>query len=364
MALISKLDPADGVVVYTRQHKERLEADGHAVKLLHFSTGNTGAGAGEVHLPHSVRTQGYTLPAAGAYRLLKEQLAGFEPRIIHAHLPVSPLDFLLPRLARELGAALVGTYHHGWDYRPTKFGLVAQAITRAYAPALARYDRVIVFGPRLAGELTRLGVAGPRVAQVPNGVNVHEYAPGESSFRLPGKVRATYMGRMTPDKNVTELVETFVEGAHPDLVLTLVGAGPLYEGIRERFSTHPGLDLRGYVADAEVRKEIWRGSDVVVLPSPIEGLSLSLLEGMASGCMPVATDVGEHAMVLAGVGHVMDPRTIRRDLATAWRWLSDNPAEVAARGESARARAQEFSAEVHWRRLYDLYEGAVPGFRS
>lgn len=350
-------------MVYTRQLKRRLEEDGHSVLLFHFSNNATGVSHDLVHLPHAFRTQGYTLAAPSAGAVLSDKLRQFGPDIIHAQLPVSPMDFQLPTVARRVGAALVGTYHHGWDHRPTKFALAAQGITRAYALGMKHYDKVIVFGPRLVEELTRRGVPEERLAQVPNGVDVHAYRPGESSYRLEGKLRATYMGRMTPDKNVGALVDTFVAGAHENVVLTLVGAGPLWDGIKARFDGHPGLDLPGFVSDAEVRKQIWRGSDVVVLPSPIEGLSLSLLEGMASGCMPVATDVGEHSFVLEGVGMVLDPRTVRQDLAAAWRWLSQHAEEVPARGVLARQRAEsEFSAETHWSRLYSVYDSVAPGF--
>lgn len=360
VALVGKLNPADGVVVYTRQLAERLAADGHSAEITHFSDRGSQAQQSAGSLPHLIRTQGYTLPAPGAYAVLARRLSAQPADLVHAQLPVSPLDFLLPRLTRELRIPLIGTFHHGWDYRPTKFGLVGQAVARAYAPALARYDRVIVFGPRLQREFTKLGVAEERLAVVPNGVDVQEYRPGASEYRLADKLRVTYMGRMSPDKNVQELVETFVAAARPELVLTLVGAGPLYAGLHARYGQHPGLHFVGFVADAEERKSIWRGTDVVVLPSPIEGLSLSLLEGMASGCMPVATDVGEHESVLEGVGLTMDPRTVKTDLAAAWQQLAADRQAVAAAGRAAREHVvKHFSAELHWQRLRAVYDSVV-----
>lgn len=360
VALVGKLNPADGVVVYTRQLAEHLTADGHGAEIMHFSDRNNEGQGSTGRLPHLIRSQGYTLSAPGAYGVLEKQLVAQSADLVHAQLPVSPLDFALPRLTRKLGIPLIGTFHHGWDHRPTKFGLVGQAVARAYAPALARYDRLIVFGPRLQREFIKLGVARERLAVVPNGVDVMEYRPGESEYRLEGKLRITYMGRMTPDKNVQVMVETFVAAARPELVLTLVGAGPLYAGLQARYGSHPGIHFVGFVANAEERKSIWRGTDVVVLPSPIEGLSLSLLEGMASGCMPVATDVGEHESVLEGVGLTMDPRTVKRDLAAAWHHLAANANDVAAAGQTAREHVVEnFSAELHWQRLRAVYDSVL-----
>lgn len=360
VALVGKSNPVDGLVVYTRQLARQLVAEGDRVIKLHFADYGSPEARSTGRLPHLVRTQGFTLAGPGARGVLRDRLRAEGTDLLHAQLPVSPLDFRLPGITRDLGVGLVGTLHHGWDERLTKFSLAGQAVVRAYAPALARYDRVIVFGPRLQGELVRLGVPPERVAVVPNGVDVAAYSPGPSKHRLQGRLRVTYMGRITSHKHVPALVETFVAAAEPDLVLTLVGTGPLLARLRGRYAGHPGIDFVGFVGDEAERQAIWRGSDVVVLPSPLEGLSLSLLEGMASGCLPVATDVGEHESVLGDVGLVLDPQKVRADLTAAWKWLVANREQVRAGGAAAREHvASNFSSELHWRRLRAVYESTM-----
>lgn len=360
VAILSKLSPGDGVVVYTRQLQAWLQGNGHAAHIVHFSNDPVDSNRPadpDVHaLPYLVRSPGYTLPGPGSYGRLKRLLQELGPDLIHAQLTTSPLDFALPRLARELGVSVIGTFHHGWDYRPTRFGVFGQVVSNAYAPALARYTRVIVFGSRLRRHFESRGVAAERIAVIPNGVDAAAYAPGPSEFRLEGKLRVTYMGRMTADKNIAPLVETFAAHRHADLVLTLAGTGPLVASLKARFAADRRIEWLGFVADEAVRKSLWRGSDVVVLPSPIEGLSLSLLEGMASGCMPLATDVGEHADVLSGLGRVLDPLNVRRDLRSAWDWLAANREAVPALGAAARQRVLDrYTYERHWQALGELY---------
>lgn len=359
VAILSKLSPGDGVVVYTRQLQAWLRGNGHAAHIVHFSNDPVDSNRPadpDVHaLPYLTRSPGYTVPGPGSYGRLKRLLRTLGPDLIHAQLTTSPLDFALPRLARELGVPVIGTFHHGWDYRPTRFGVFGQVVSNAYAPALARYTRVIVFGSRLRRHFESRGVAAERIAVIPNGVDA-AYAPGPSEFRLEGKLRVTYMGRMTADKNIAPLVETFAAHGHADLVLTLAGTGPLVASLKARFAADRRIEWLGFVADEAVRKSLWRGSDVVVLPSPIEGLSLSLLEGMASGCMPLATDVGEHADVLSGLGRVLDPLNVRRDLRSAWDWLTANREAVPALGAAARQRVLDrYTYERHWRALGELY---------
>lgn len=356
IALLSKRSPSCGVVTYSRQLEQHWRRWGHTVDFLHFAT-EADRQPGDVALPAWWKTQPYTLPAPASLAALRQYLVTAKPDLLHAHLTVSPLDWVVPGLCRSLGIPTLATFHTGWDDRPTRFGLAARALYRLYAPAVARYDRTIVFGSAQQRAFIDRGVPAERLAIVPNGIDAAAYAPGPSPYRLETGLRITYMGRMVPEKHVTALVETFVAAAVPGLRLTMVGDGPLLTPLQRRFKGHAQIDWLGHVADEDERRAIWRGSDVVVLPSAIEGLSLSLLEGMASGCMPLATDVGAHRDVLAGVGHVLDPGRVGRDLVKAWVWLADNPAEVRQLGESARRRVLEwYTLEKHWRRLAALYQ--------
>lgn len=73
-----------------------------------------------------------------------------------------------------------------------------------------------------------------------------------------------------------------------------VGEGELFEEVREK---RDRLGLAASVVMAGVRTDIPRvlaASDILVLPSIIEGLPNAILEAMAAGLPVVATDVGGH----------------------------------------------------------------------
>jgi glycosyltransferase involved in cell wall biosynthesis len=71
-----------------------------------------------------------------------------------------------------------------------------------------------------------------------------------------------------------------------------------------------------FVADEKRRIEILRGADVFILPSLVEGLSLSLLEAMACGLACLATDVGADGEVLEEVGVLLNTRRVGSQLQT------------------------------------------------
>lgn len=109
------------------------------------------------------------------------------------------------------------------------------------------------------------------------------------------------------------------------------------------------LEARGLGARAtwigmvppDVVPELMRASDAFVLPSHNEGLSLSMLEAMASGLAVVATDVGGHAEVLRdGTDGWLVPSRNTGALACALREIVGNDAERRRRGSAARGAAE------------------------
>ena len=98
----------------------------------------------------------------------------------------------------------------------------------------------------------------------------------------------------------------------------------------------------GYEADLATRIALLQSAEVFVLPSLVEGLSLALLEAMASGCACVATDAGADGEVLAGgAGIVMSTLGVTSQLRTLLPVLRDQPVLTRELGRQARQRVLE-----------------------
>jgi len=131
-----------------------------------------------------------------------------------------------------------------------------------------------------------------------NGVDAVRFSPGSSSVRdelaIPAKAQVIgFVGRLTTDKGVPELLEAFVKVLRhrPECCLVLVGwfdaaADALGRGLRERIEGHPQIVCTGYVADAA---PYYRAMDLMVLPSWREGFPNVVLEAAASGVPVIAT---------------------------------------------------------------------------
>ena len=358
IAWLGKKSPFCGNVTYGLSTTEALRSRGHQTSFIHFdnpgapgSTTSLLANDPDVSLPYLVKSQVYTIPSPRAQRELRESLERLQPDLVHASLTLSPLDFRLPDLCQQLGVPLVATFHPAFDAGLRNLSAGTQQLTyQLYAPALARYDRVIVFSDLQADVLARLGVQADRLAVIPNGVDQTRWTPqSPSSVSCRRRVRERlghdriflYMGRVSTEKNVEALLKGWKLVNPSGCRLVIVGDGPLRATLQ---NTHSDDDVLwwGYESDLETRIALLQESEVFVLPSLVEGLSLALLEAMASGCACLATDAGADGEVLAeGAGIVLSTQGVATQLRTLLPVLRDQPLLTAELGRRARERVLE-----------------------
>ncbi|MEN9212717.1 MAG: glycosyltransferase family 4 protein, partial [Thermostichus sp. DG02_4_bins_136] len=98
----------------------------------------------------------------------------------------------------------------------------------------------------------------------------------------------------------------------------------------------------------------------------IEGLSLSLLEAMACGLAPVATDVGADGEVLMdGAGILLDPKRVTSDLQTLLPLLRDQREFTQLLGMKARQRVLErYTLSRNITQVEQLYRELCQGSRQ
>ena len=391
IAWLGKKSPFCGNVTYGLTTTESLRRRGHEVSFIHFDTPaaalgraadepldlSGGAGAAEanpeVALPYLVKSQVYTIPSPGAQRELRESLERLQPDLVHASLTLSPLDFRLPDLCQQLGLPLVATFHPAFDAGLRNLSAGTQQLTyQLYAPSLARYDRVVVFSELQAEVLARLGVPEARLAVIPNGVDPERWAPAapgvesaplqELRQRFSGRRVFLYMGRIATEKNVEALLRAWRLVQPAGCTLVVVGDGPVRSSLMQTYGSEIGVHWWGYEPDQAKRLALLQLAEVFLLPSLVEGLSLALLEAMASGTACVATDAGADGEVLeGGAGIVISTQGVTTQLRTLLPVLRDQPVLSAELGRRARQRALErYTLERNIDQLERLYAGLVP----
>ncbi|MGI8935230.1 MAG: glycosyltransferase family 4 protein [Phormidesmis sp.] len=349
IAWLGKKSPFCGNVTYGREITNALLDRGHRVTFLHFAQSDEvtddHSSYEEVSLPFIFKSQILTIPALGSARLLADTLEKLDPDLVHASLTLSPLDFKLPEICRSLGIPLVATFHPAFDRKRRNLSSSTQHFTyQLYAPCLAHYDRVIVFSQIQQNLLVKLGVPSERMAVIPNGVDISRYAPGFSSIKkqLNARQLYVYQGRLAIEKNVESLLKGWkLANMGAENKLAIVGSGPLESSLRA-FYTDSNIVWLGFVANEDRRIEILRGADCFILPSLVEGLSLSLLEAMACGAACVATDAGADGEVLAqGAGVILNTQKVSSQLRTVLPLFREHSEITTLLGQKARSRVLE-----------------------
>ena len=395
IAWLGKKSPFCGNVTYGLSTTEALRQRGHQTSFIHFDnpgspgSSNTSllANDPDVSLPYLVKSQVYTIPSPRAQRELRESLERLQPDLVHASLTLSPLDFRLPDLCQQLGVPLVATFHPAFDAGLRNLTAGTQQLTyQLYAPALARYDRVIVFSEIPADVLARLGVREDRLAVIPNGVDQEQWAPASPSInahhhggpsarglssaglnerqkvrqRLGNQRIFLYMGRVSTEKNVEALLKGWKLVNPAGCKLVIVGDGPLRATLQ---NTHTADNVVwwGYESNLDTRVALLQEAEVFVLPSLVEGLSIALLEAMSSGCACLATDAGADGEVLAdGAGIVLSTQGVTTQLRTLLPVLRDQPVLTAELGRRARERVLErYTLSRNIDALEKLYSGLL-----
>jgi len=172
-------------------------------------------------------------------------------------------------------------------------------------------ERAHELGISNVSKTTMLGVGSS------NGVDISRFSPGNSrvreQFAIPENVHVIgFVGRLTADKGIPELLEAFAKilRTQPECYLLLVGyfdaaTDALGRRVRERIEGHPRIVCTGLVADAA---PYYKAMDVMVLPSWREGFPNVILEAAASGVPVVATTcTGSRDAVLSEVTGLLVP---------------------------------------------------------
>ena len=186
---------------------------------------------------------------------------------------------------------------------------------RALAWALPHAAGVVAVSRPLAGAVAALGARPERVTMIPNGVdralfNPRDRAAARRALGLPADARlAVCVGRVTREKGALDLANAFreVKLREPRALLAIVGDGAALAEVRAIVGA--GGRFPGAVA-LDVVPTWLAASDVVTLPSWMEGTPNAVLEALSCGRRVVATAVGgvPDVLVSSTLGALVPPR--------------------------------------------------------
>jgi glycosyltransferase involved in cell wall biosynthesis len=225
-------------------------------------------------------------------RLLRE----LDPTVVHTHNGAPQIAAGLGqrlRHWRRAGTTLIHTEHGRLhDTRP--------ALLQLRRWTAGEFDAIVAVSADARAQLLDYGIHGASgVDVIANGVDVARFGPPTTGRATPA-FQIVHVGRLDAIKGQDVLLAAMpaIRHAIPQVRLTIVGDGPTRAQLEIQTRSEGIDDIVEFVGAAMDIRPYLRSANLFVLPSRSEGISLALLEAMASGVPVLATDVGGNREVI------------------------------------------------------------------
>ena len=175
------------------------------------------------------------------------------------------------------------------------------------------------------------GIAPQRIHLCYNGLDLSRFrrAPAKRPDSLPaGSLVIGMVGVLRPEKGLITLLDAFAEVRREtsDLRLLILGSGPMLPELQSHARDLGIFDACVFEPSTDRVDEWLQSIDIFVLPSLSEALSNSLMEAMACGCCPIASQVGGNTELIEnGVRGLLFEPGNSADLAQKLREVISDP---------------------------------------
>lgn len=351
-----------GIATHVAELARGLATEVDAVAVVDpqdFFLGNgadTPTGSCTVHRPRLLRAQPFYRFALG--RWLRRMVSRSGANIVHVH-GVRPLGATC-----GLDVPVVFTNHSSGFLGRLKASPQRQART---AQLLQHVNHVIGPSDELVEASRSFGFEG-RATMIPNGVDPRRFHPGATDLRAKLRIKkdetVILLARRLAAKNgVLWFANALPLLRHLPFHVLIAGDGeeraPLMASLKENDLLDRTTFL-GAVANKDM-PDVYRASDIAVLPSLAEATSIAGLEAMASALPLVGTRVGGIPAIIddGATGFLVAPHDSQA-LSLALRQLIASSDLRSRLGSAARAKVQrEFAWPIIVRKTVEVYRESL-----
>jgi glycosyltransferase involved in cell wall biosynthesis len=229
----------------------------------------------------------------------------------------------------------------GLDWQRRKWSWFARSVLKGGEWASARLPNQTVVVSRTLEKRFHSRYT-TRAVYIPNGTEMRETRSGPHlrQFDLVPEEYVLFLGRFSPEKNCDLLIDAF-ERTDTTMKLVLAGGSSHTDSYADELRKHASERIK--ILDwlsGDALQEVLTNAALFVLPSDMEGLSLSLLEAMSAGLCVLASDIPENRELIEDCGftfRIGDADDLRRMLTLI---LADEDLR-AVTGQKARVRVEQ-----------------------
>jgi glycosyltransferase involved in cell wall biosynthesis len=290
----------------------QLAKEGHSICIAVYDSGDTFYSS---MLPSQVKFESFGLGRwniLGLIFALRRLIKSYKPDLVYSFLSHSNLISLVS--CKSLNVKIVcGIRSSGYNF------LVEPTLSRLgewlHRKLLRFADSIITNSNAARVELGKAGIAERKIFSIENGIDTERFqfnadARDEIRRGLGFAINDRVIGlfaRAHPMKGHSILLQAFSQALliDPDLRLLLIGKG-VQETIQSQVIS---LNLSDKIVFLNVTNDIERFYSAIDLYCSAslygEGFPNTLSEAMSTGLPCIATDVGDSALIMAGLGHLI-----------------------------------------------------------
>jgi glycosyltransferase involved in cell wall biosynthesis len=297
--------------------------------------------------------------------------------LVHTH--TSKGGFVGRLAGRLAGVPIIVHTIHGFAFHEDSPASTRFAYSSLEKLASRWCDRIVSVSEFHRDWAIRLGICGPdRITAIPNGIvpPTRRLAVPEAELRHelgagPNDVLVLSISRLAADKGLEYLIKAAAGLPTTGLriQISIAGDGPSRSKLIQLAQELGVIGRVRFVGFREDIGDLLAVSDIVVLPSLREGLSISLLEAMAAGKPIIATSIGSQREVAThGEMAWLVPPADAKALENSILRLSEDPGRMARLARNARVIYERHYTEKRmldsYRQLYFELLGASRGMED
>ena len=270
-----------------------------------------------------------------------------------------------------------------WNPALIRCGLSPRSRVAAWLkrPLRALYASATAFlciSREIEREAIACGVPPDRVHYLPHSIDVAEFrppAPGErEAIRAeegwpPDRPICLFLGRLSLEKGILDLLEAWQRLDRPQALLVVVGPDmpghPWDAGVRARdfVTSHATADRVRFTGPRQDTARLLRAGDLFVQPSHFEAFGISVLEALATGLPVVASRVGGMVDYLVHEENALFcPPEQPEGFAVQIRRLLDDPGLRDRLGRAGRLTVERsFNEAVMFGRTAAIFQALIAG---
>lgn len=279
---------------------------------------------------------------------MRKYLRGYD--IIHTHNTACQLYVPIARLLSSNSAILATTEHSSSNRRRSK-----KWLKPIDCWMYNQYSAIVCIADKARKNLEEYIDKRNCIYTISNGVDVGRFIRPIKDISKQNHFVITMVAGIRVEKDHATLLKSMTH--LPDNYrLQIVGGGEkenrdLVQSICHELCLDDRVTFMGVRQDVP---DILEQSDIVVLSSHWEGLSLSSIEGMASGRPFIASDVDGLREMVGGAG-VLFEHGNDKDLADKIRFLCEHPDEYRQVAERCQTKARQYDISVMASKYLELY---------